>query len=84
MEIIDRFGQDELTRSLLLLYGLHPVDLRSRVEEGLESIRPFLKSRNTGVELVSLTDGSVQVRLTGDAHGCTDDQSQVGDRGGAL
>jgi Fe-S cluster biogenesis protein NfuA len=71
MEIIDRFGQDELARSLLLLYGLHPVDLETRVREGLESIRPYLQSRNASVELVSVTEGAVYTRLRGNAHGCT-------------
>jgi Fe-S cluster biogenesis protein NfuA len=71
LEIIDRFGQDELARSLLLLYGLHPIELETRVAEGLESIRPYLRSRNANVEIVSLTDGAVHVRLLGDAHGCT-------------
>jgi Fe-S cluster biogenesis protein NfuA len=70
-EIIDRFGQDELARSLLLLHGLHPLDLASRVAEGLDSIRPYLSSRNAGVELVSITDGAVRTRLIGSAHGCT-------------
>ncbi len=70
-EIIERFGQDELARSLLLLYGLHPVDLATRVMEGLDSIRPYLRSRNANVELVSLTEGVVHARLLGNAHGCT-------------
>lgn len=71
MEIIDRFGEDELARSLLLLYGLHPVDLEARVAEGLESIRHYLHTRNAGVELVSVREGAVQIKLLGNAHGCT-------------
>jgi Fe-S cluster biogenesis protein NfuA len=71
MEIIDQFGEDELARSLLLLYGLHPVDLETRVAEGLESVRPYLQSRNADVELVKVNGGEVSVRLVGKAHGCT-------------
>jgi len=71
MEIIDRFGEDELARSLLLLYGLHPLDLATRVTEGLESIRPYLQSRNAEVELVSISEGTAVARLLGNAHGCT-------------
>src|ERR1700722_12549260 len=71
MDIIDRFGQDELVQSLLLLYGLHPVDLETRVAAGLESIRPYLQSRNANIELVSMKDGAVRARLLGNAHGCT-------------
>lgn len=71
MELIERFGQDELARSLLLLYGLHPVDLNARVMDGLESIRHYLRSRNADVELISVADGAVRARLVGNAHGCT-------------
>ena len=71
MEIIDRFGEDGLVRNLLFLYGLHPVDLTTRVEEALETVRPYLRSRDANVELTSLADGVVNVRLTGNAHGCT-------------
>jgi Fe-S cluster biogenesis protein NfuA len=70
-ELIDRFGQDELARSLLLLYELHPRDLATRVAEGLDSIGPYLRSRNAGVELISISEGSVRTRLVGSAHGCT-------------
>jgi Fe-S cluster biogenesis protein NfuA len=71
MDIIDRFGDDELVRNLLLLYGLHPVDLDTRVASALETVRPYLRSRDANVELISITAGVVSVRLTGNAHGCT-------------
>lgn len=71
MELIDRFGQDELTRNLLLLYGLHPIDLAARVAEALEKVRPYLRSRDADVELMGIAAGSVTVRLNGNAHGCT-------------
>src|ERR1051325_9748700 len=58
--IIDRFGQDELVGSLLLLYGLHPLDLETRVTQALEKVRPYLRSRGGSVELVSLNDGAVR------------------------
>lgn len=70
-EIIDRFGEDEAARSLLLLYGLHPKDVETRVMEGLDSIRPYLRSRQADVQLISLADGTAHVRLLGNAHGCT-------------
>ena len=38
--LIDQFARDELVGSLLLLYGLHPVDLETRVREALEKTRP--------------------------------------------
>jgi Fe-S cluster biogenesis protein NfuA len=71
MEIIDRFGQDELARNLLLLYGLHPLDLDTRVAEALDKVRPYLRSRNADVQLISIAAGAVSVRLNGNAQGCT-------------
>ena len=71
MEIIDRFGQDEAARTLLLLHGLHPLDLDTRIAEALEMVRPYLRSRDADVELIGITEGAVSVRLNGNAHGCT-------------
>src|SRR5215208_581160 len=43
-DIIDQFGEDDLVASLLLLYGLHPLDVESRVLQGLDKVRPYLRS----------------------------------------
>src|ERR1700722_20215178 len=37
---IDDFGQVPLVSSLLVLYGLHPLDLESRVEQAVEKVKP--------------------------------------------
>ena len=71
MEIIDRFGKDEVARNLLLLYGLHPVNLDTRIAEALDKVRPYLRSREADVELLGIESGAVTVRLKGKAHGCT-------------
>ena len=71
MEIIERFGQDEVARNLLLLYGLHPLDLEARVAEALDKVRPYLRSRDADVQLISIAAGAVTVRLIGTAQGCT-------------
>ena len=36
--VIDELGQDPLVSSLLVLYGLHPDDLQTRVERKLKQI----------------------------------------------
>jgi Fe-S cluster biogenesis protein NfuA len=69
-EIGPRLAQDELVAHLLLLHGLHPVDLTSRVESALESVRPYLATHAGDVELVSVTDGVAYLRLRGTCHGC--------------
>jgi Fe-S cluster biogenesis protein NfuA len=71
VEMIDHFGKDEVVRNLLVLYGLHPVDLETRVAMALEEVRPYLRSRDSNVELISVIEGAASVRLTGNAHGCT-------------
>lgn len=46
-------------------------DLRKRVEEVIDTIRPNLQADGGDVELVDLTDeGIVRVRLQGACHGC--------------
>jgi Fe-S cluster biogenesis protein NfuA len=45
-------------------------DLRKRVEETLEVIRPALQGDGGDVELVDVVDGVVQLRLVGACHGC--------------
>src|SRR4051812_12856815 len=42
--VIDGFARDELVGGLLLLYGLHPLDLETRVMQALDKVRPYLAS----------------------------------------
>jgi Fe-S cluster biogenesis protein NfuA len=64
------FAEDPLIASLLLLYGLHPRDLEARVLQALEKARPLLRGHGGDVELVSCSEGVVQLRLIGSCHGC--------------
>jgi Fe-S cluster biogenesis protein NfuA len=68
--IIDKFGRDELVGSLLLLYGLHPLDLETRVMQALDKLRPDLRSHGAQVELLGVHDGVVRLRLEQSAGGC--------------
>jgi hypothetical protein len=71
--IIDSFGQDPIVRNLLLLYSLHPDDLETRVVRALDTVRARLRKFDSRVELVSLHEGAVQLRLhtSGHARGST-------------
>ncbi|HEY4131267.1 MAG TPA: NifU family protein, partial [Gemmatimonadaceae bacterium] len=64
------FAEDELVSHLLLLHGLHPNDVRDRVEGALESVRPYLASHGGNVELVRIDGGVARVKLSGSCHGC--------------
>jgi Fe-S cluster biogenesis protein NfuA len=68
--LITSLADDDIVSSLLLLYGLHPLDLKTRVEQALERVRPLLRSHHGDVELVGITNGVVRLRMQGSCHGC--------------
>lgn len=69
--IVSQLANDELTGSLLLLYGLHPQDLPTRVRGALEKVRPYLASHGGNVELLSVSEeGVVRLVMQGSCHGC--------------
>src|ERR1700759_2594004 len=41
---VERLVADDLVASLLLVHGLHPHDLRRRVADALDRVRPYLGS----------------------------------------
>lgn len=70
-EVLAALAADELISSLLLVHGLHPYDVGQRVEQALESVRPYLGSHGGDVELVEVSeDGVVRLRLLGSCDGC--------------
>jgi Fe-S cluster biogenesis protein NfuA len=68
--IFDKFSKDEVVSSLLLLYGVHPLPLETRVAQALDKVRPQLDAHGGNVELLDVTDGVVQLRLHGSCNGC--------------
>jgi Fe-S cluster biogenesis protein NfuA len=64
-QIIGRFDRDDAVRSLLLLYGLHPLDLETRVLRAIENLGPSLRAHHASAELLSVSEGVVRVRLSG-------------------
>jgi Fe-S cluster biogenesis protein NfuA len=68
--IINEFAGDELVKGLLLLYGLHPVSLETRVLEALDKVRPYLHSHGGNVDLLGIEDGVVRLRLQGSCKSC--------------
>lgn len=68
--LMEGFAGDELVGSLLLLYGLHPVDLQTRVTQALDRVRPTLGAHGGSVELLGVEDGVVRLRLGGSCQGC--------------
>ncbi len=70
-EVLAALAADDLVASLLLVHGLHPYDVGQRVEQALESVRPYLGSHGGDVELLDVgDDGTVRLRLLGSCDGC--------------
>jgi Fe-S cluster biogenesis protein NfuA len=68
--IIDRLTADPLVEGLLLLHGLHPLDVDARIQRALDQVRPYLGSHAGGVQYLGVTDGVARLRLEGSCHGC--------------
>ena len=65
-----RLVDDGVVASLLLIHDLYPVDLPTRVEEALASVRPYLESHGGDVELLGVADGVARIRLVGHCKTC--------------
>lgn len=70
MNIIDRLGRDSLVSSVLILYGLHPQDLGTRVVKAVDRLRPQLRKQGCEVELLSVNQGSIRLRVETGSHTC--------------
>jgi Fe-S cluster biogenesis protein NfuA/nitrite reductase/ring-hydroxylating ferredoxin subunit len=66
----EAFAEDELISHLLLLHGLHPLDVETRVVRALEEVRPYLQSHGGDVELLGIEGGVARVRMEGSCDGC--------------
>jgi len=70
MNIIDRLGRDSLVSSVLILYGLHPEDLETRVLKAVDKVRPQLRKQGCEVELLGVNDGAIRLRVETGSHTC--------------
>lgn len=69
---VERLVDDDLVASLLVLHGLHPLDLRTRVLAALDSVRPYLGSHGGDVEVLDIDEdaGALRLRMLGSCDGC--------------
>src|SRR5919112_1639718 len=79
VEIVGRLGSqdlkdellaDELITHLLILHGLHPGDVETRVIGALDEVRPYLESHGGNVQFLGIGAGVARVRLEGSCDGC--------------
>jgi Fe-S cluster biogenesis protein NfuA/nitrite reductase/ring-hydroxylating ferredoxin subunit len=69
-ELRRRLAADGAVASLLLIHDLYPVPLAERVQEALDSVRPYMESHGGNVELLGLEDDVARLRLQGSCEGC--------------
>jgi Fe-S cluster biogenesis protein NfuA/nitrite reductase/ring-hydroxylating ferredoxin subunit len=69
-ELKDALLKDELVSHLLLLHGLHPLGVESRVLGALDEVRPYLESHGGNVQYLGIEGGVARVRLEGSCDGC--------------
>ena len=69
---VNRMAGDDLVASLLILHGLHPLDMSARVERALERVRPYLGSHGGDMRLLDVdeAEGVVRLQLLGSCDGC--------------
>src|SRR5438132_11493087 len=71
VRLLTRLTDDKFIESLLVLHGIHPVDVDTRIEAALDQARPYLGSHAGGVEYLGVDENGVaHLRLEGSCHGC--------------
>jgi len=68
-KLLNALAQDEQVRALLLLHGVHPEDLESRVRKAVDTMHPLLGTQDIQIELLSVAEDKVRLRLQGDWQG---------------
>jgi Fe-S cluster biogenesis protein NfuA len=69
-KIMDRLLKDPAVSGLLLIHGLHPIPLETRLRGALEKVRPYMQSHGGNIELLSLENEVAQIRLQGTCKTC--------------
>jgi Fe-S cluster biogenesis protein NfuA len=67
---IDDLGRDPLVSSLLVLYGLHPLDMESRVVQAVEKIQPRVRKSGGELALLGFEGNVVRLHLHVNGRGC--------------
>lgn len=74
---LDEAIEDDLVASMLLLHGLHPDPMETRVLRALDKVRPYLHSHGGDVQFVSADQGIVRIKLLGSCGSCPSSQVTV-------
>jgi Fe-S cluster biogenesis protein NfuA/nitrite reductase/ring-hydroxylating ferredoxin subunit len=61
---------DDFIKGLLVMHGLHPDDLETRLYKALDKIKPYMDSHGGSVEVLRIEDGAATLKLEGSCDGC--------------
>jgi Fe-S cluster biogenesis protein NfuA/nitrite reductase/ring-hydroxylating ferredoxin subunit len=70
-EPLAALSEDPVIATLLLIHDLHPVALEQRVQDALDTVRPYMESHGGNVELLSVDDGVARIHLRGSCSDCS-------------
>ncbi len=62
-QILARIIGDDVIRTILLIHGLSPEDLQTRVAKAVDELRPFFIAQGCDIELLGVNDGRARMRL---------------------
>src|SRR5579872_6764537 len=68
--IVRAFARDPMVSSLLILHDLHPDSFETRVQRAADKVRPLLAKRSANLEVLSVGEGRVHIRVESNGHGC--------------
>jgi Fe-S cluster biogenesis protein NfuA/nitrite reductase/ring-hydroxylating ferredoxin subunit len=69
-DLAQAFLRDDLVASLLIVHGLHPHDVKRRVADALDSVRPYLGSHGGDVHLLEVDGDVVRLQFAGSCKSC--------------
>ena len=62
--------EDDFIKGLLIIHGLHPQDLETRLYRALDKVKPYMDSHGGSVKVLSLENGVAKLKLEGSCDGC--------------
>jgi Fe-S cluster biogenesis protein NfuA/nitrite reductase/ring-hydroxylating ferredoxin subunit len=76
-ELHAQLVNDSVVRGLLLIHGLHPLGLETRLLQALDKVRPYMESHGGSVALLSLENDFARLRLEGACKTCASSASTM-------
>jgi Fe-S cluster biogenesis protein NfuA len=65
-----KLSDDPLICGLLVVYGIHPVELKERIVHAIEKVRPQLRKQSGSVEIIEVGDDTARVKIQNSGHSC--------------